>query len=153
MSRQDKSRTGGSSAMILLLLGLACGGLVALSPDIALPLTILLLPGLIYLLLDRSNGWGTARAILLFQGAACVHPVNEAWYQCTGVDGCMTMLAVPTTILWVWLAGIAAWLLTQVLPIRLKVLNDARLRHYRTTLQTQREALHAEWGLGNAISE
>ncbi|MEA2792019.1 MAG: hypothetical protein QOG73_4425, partial [Acetobacteraceae bacterium] len=36
----------GLSGMIVLLLGLAVGGLIALSPDIALPMVVLVLPGL-----------------------------------------------------------------------------------------------------------
>ncbi|HYZ23498.1 MAG TPA: hypothetical protein VE690_15220 [Rhodopila sp.] len=146
MSGHAEKRAGGG-ALTLLLLGLGCGGLVALSPDIALPLAVLLLPGLIYLMVDHSEGWGVARAVLLFQAAACVRPISDAWYQCSGVDGCMSMLAAPATILWVWLVGGAAWLLTQVLPIGLKLLNDMRLRHYRSALQARREALNAEWGL------
>jgi hypothetical protein len=54
---------------------------------------------------------------------------------------------------WVWLAGAAAWLLTQVLPVGLKLLNDTRLRHYRAALQVRRDALSAEWGLDRASSE
>jgi hypothetical protein len=66
------------ASLIVLLLALAGGALVALSPDIALPLVILLLPGLLALVLDRSPGCGVARAILLFQLASCVHPVMSA---------------------------------------------------------------------------
>ena len=69
----------GMGGLIVLLLGLAGGGLIALSPDIALPLAVLLLPGLLALMLDRSPGYAIARAMLLFQGVACVHPVLDAW--------------------------------------------------------------------------
>jgi hypothetical protein len=138
---------GAAGALILLLLGLACGGVMALSPDIGLPLLILLLPGLIYLVVDRSAGWATARAILLFQAAACVHPVAAAWYQCSGVDGCMSMLAAPTTVLRVWLIGGVGWLMAQTVPIALRLLNDWRLRHYRVLLEQRRASLSKEWGL------
>ena len=137
----------GMGGLIVLLLGLAGGGLIALSPDIALPLAVLLLPGLLALILDRTPGCAVARAILLFQAAACVHPVMDAWYRCAGIDGCMSYLAEWPTVLRVWLAAAAAWVMIQTLPLGLKVLDDHRLRSRRSVLAARREALTAEWGL------
>ena len=135
------------AGLIVLLLALAGGGLIALSPDIALPLAVLLLPGLIALMFDRSHGCGVARAILLFQGAACVHPVMGAWYRCAGIDGCMGYLADWQSILPAWLAAAAGWTMSQVLPLGLKMLDDYRLRHRGAALIARRQALVEEWGL------
>jgi len=137
----------GAGGLIVLLLALAGGGLIALSPDIAVPLAVLLLPGLLALILDRTPGCGVARAILLFQGAACVHPVIDAWYRCDGIDGCMSYLAEWPAVIRVWLAAAGAWVAIQVLPLGLKVLDDYRLRHRRSVLAARREAITAEWGL------
>jgi hypothetical protein len=137
----------GLGGLIVLLLGLAGGGLIALSPDIALPMAVLLLPGLLALMLDRSPGYGIARAMLLFQGAACVHPVLGAWYRCAGIDRCMSYLTEWPTTLWVWLAAGTAWLLSQILPLGLKVMDDYRLRYRRSALQAKRQTLAEEWGL------
>jgi hypothetical protein len=134
-------------ALVVLLLALAGGGLIALSPDIALPLAILLLPGLLALILDRTPGWGVARAILLCQGAACVHPVIDAWYRCAGIDGCMDYLAEWPTVVRAWLAAGGGWLMVQAVPLGLKVLDDYRLRYRRSVLIDRRAALAAEWGL------
>ncbi|HEY4042791.1 MAG TPA: hypothetical protein VGM32_13225 [Rhodopila sp.] len=145
--------SGGSSVgrglggLLVLLLALAAGGLIALSPDIALPMALLLLPGLVALVLDRSPGCGVARAILLFQGASCVHPAMNAWYRCAGIDGCMSYLGEWQSILPVWLAAAVAWVLTQVLPLGLKLLADYRLRHRSAALVARRQALVEEWGL------
>ncbi len=138
----------GAGGLAVLLLAAAAGLLLALSPDIATPLAVLLLPGLIALMLDKSLGCGVARAILLCQAAACVHPVADAWYQCSGIDGCMRYLADWRSILSAWLAAAAAWVMTQVLPLALKILNDQRLKHRRTTLLARRVKLIDEWGLG-----
>jgi hypothetical protein len=138
----------GMAGLIVLLLGLAGGGLIALSPDIALPLAVLLLPGLLALIVDRTPGCAVARAILLFQAASSVHPVMDAWYRCAGIDGCMNYLAEWPTVLRVWLAAAAAWVLIQTLPLGLKVLDDRRLRTRRSVLAARRDALTAEWGLG-----
>ena len=139
----------GMRGLIVLLLGLAGGGLIALSPDIALPLAVLLLPGLLALVLDRTPGCSVARAILLFQAAACVHPVVDSWYRCAGIDGCMSYLAEWPTVLRSWLAAAAAWVVSQIMPLVLKVLDDYRLRYRRSALVAKREALAAEWGLGD----
>ena len=137
----------GMRGLIVLLLGLAGGGLIALSPDIAMPLAVLLLPGLFALVLDRTPGCGVARAMLLFQAAACVHPVVDSWYRCAGIDGCMSYLAEWPNVLQAWLAAAAAWVVTQVLPLILKVVDDSRLRFRRSTLLAKRQALATEWGL------
>jgi hypothetical protein len=137
----------GMAVLLVLLLALGGGGLIALSPDIALPLTVLLLPGLLALILDQTPGCGVARAILLFQGAACVHPVMNAWYRCAGIDGCMSFLAEWPAVLRVWLAAGAAWVVVQTLPLGLKMVDDYRLRHRRAALTTRRDAIVAEWGL------
>jgi hypothetical protein len=142
----------GMAGMIVLLLGLAGGGLIALSPDIAMPLVVLLLPGLFALILDRTPGCGVARAVLLFQAAACVHPVMDAWYRCAGIDGCMGYLAGWPTVLRVWLAAAAAWVSVHILPLGLKVLDDYRLRYRRSMLMERRDALAAEWGLDDTPS-
>lgn len=137
----------GMSGLLVLLLALAGGGLIALSPDIALPMAVLLLPGLLALVLDRTPGCGVARAMLLFQGAACVHPVMEAWYRCAGIDRCMSYLAEWPAVLQAWLAAAAAWALIQILPLGIKVLDEYRLRHRRSVLTARREVLASEWGL------
>jgi hypothetical protein len=135
------------AGLIVLLLALAAGGLIALSPDIALPLAVLLLPGLLALIIDRTPGCGVARAILLFQGAACVHPVMNAWYRCAGIDGCMSYLAEWPTVLRIWLAAAGAWVMIQLLPVGLKLLDDYRLRYRRSVLVARRTAIAAEWGM------
>jgi len=43
--------------------------------------------------------------------------------------------------------AVAAWVVTQILPIGLKLLSDYRVNGRRTALQARREKLVAEWGL------
>jgi hypothetical protein len=137
----------GAAGLGILLLGLASGGLLALSPDIAMPLAVLMLPGLIALVLDRSPGCGLAQAVLLFQATACVHSVAEAWYGCAGVDSCMGFLASTPLVMRTWLAGAAAFMIAQILPLVLKALDDRRLQKRRAVLIARRETLLSEWGL------
>ncbi len=137
----------GINGFVVLLLALAGGVLIALASDIALPVAILLLPGLLALPFDRSPGCGVARAILLFQLAACAHAILGAWYRCDGIDGCMDELAAWPAIFPAWLAGATAWLLTQILPLALKMLDDYRTDHRRQALAERRQFLIDEWGL------
>jgi len=132
---------------LLLVIGLGGGGLIALSPDIAIPLIVLLLPGLITLLIDPTPGAALARAMLLFQGATCVDPVASGWYRCAGIHGCLHYLCDPPTVARSWLAALTAWLVAQVLPIGLKMLDDHRLKKARATLVKRRADLIDEWGL------
>jgi hypothetical protein len=137
----------GLNGLLVLLLALAGGALIAMSPDIALPLAILLLPGLLALMFDRSPGGAVARATLLFQAAACVHPILHAWYRCEGVDGCMADLTDWPSLLAAWLTAAFAWLLTQIVPLGLKMLDDHRVAQRRQTLAERRQTLVEEWGL------
>jgi hypothetical protein len=128
-------------------LGIGVGSLIALSPDLAVPLVLLLLPSLVVLLIDQEPSLGHARAMLLFQAAACFNPVRSAWYQCSGLEGCLSQLCQPAAVMRAWLCAAAAWLLTEILPIALKLLEDYRLRGHRAALQRRRQELAAEWGL------
>ena len=138
----------------LLALGMtiAIAALLAMSPDLAVPAVFLLLPGLVTLLIDTTPGLGLARAMLLFQSAVCIGPVQHAYYDCSGLSACMTRICTPMTVLAAWLAAACAWALTEVAPIALRLLEDVRLRARRVDLQKQRADLVEEWGLEPAGS-
>ncbi|PPQ28119.1 hypothetical protein [Rhodopila globiformis] len=136
-----------AGGLVVLLLGLIGGGLIALAPDIAVPAGILLAPGLVAFMLDPTPGHALARAMLLFQAAAALRPLDQAWFRCEGLHACMGTLAQPRQVLLVWIMAALAWLLTQILPIGLKLLSDYRVRVRRATLEARRDRLIAEWGL------
>ncbi|HVY15222.1 MAG TPA: hypothetical protein VHB27_08345 [Rhodopila sp.] len=135
--------------LLLLILVLGVGALIALSPDLAIPVALLLLPGLVTLLLDRSPGLTLARAMLVFQAVASIGPVHRAFYACTGLHECLARIDRPRSVLIAWLAAAVAWALCELAPIGLRLLDDARLRIRRAELQKQRAELMAEWGLND----
>ncbi len=142
------NRLGGAAgALFVLLVGLAGGGLIALAPDIAVPAGLLLAPGLAAFLFDPTPSRSVACAMLLFQAAAAVRPVAEAWYRCEGMQSCMDTLGRPRLVVTVWAMAALAWLLTQALPIGLKAVSDYRVSLRRAVLRERREALVADWGL------
>nr|WP_294501057.1 hypothetical protein [uncultured Rhodopila sp.] len=142
------AKLGGAAAGIMvLLLGLAAGGLIAVAPDIALPAAVLLAPGLIAFTFDPTPRRAVARAMLLFQTAAGFQPLSDAWSRCEGIESCMDTLVQPRTVLTVWLMAAVAWVLTQTLPIALKLLSDYRVRARRAALEVRRDRLIEDWGL------
>jgi hypothetical protein len=136
--------------MLFLTLAVSVGALIAFSSDLAVPVLLLLLPGLVTLLIDRSPGLQLARAMLVFQTIVAVGPVHRAYYDCSGLHACLARVCQPTTVLMVWLAAAGAWTLSEMVPIGLHMLDDMRLRDRRADLLKQRADLTAEWGISEA---
>jgi len=139
------SRTGGG--MLLLIIGLACGGAIAVAPDIATAIMVLQIPGAAALLLDPSPGRGIGKTMLLCQGAATVHPIVTIWYQCDQIRACVALAPQRTTMLTIILAAAGGFVLAQALPLVLKLLDDARLRIRCERLVMERQQLVGEWEL------
>ncbi len=59
----------------------------------------------------------------------------------------MDTLVRPRAVLTVWLMAAVAWMLTQALPIGLKLLSDYRVRARRAALQARHDRLIEDWGL------
>jgi hypothetical protein len=131
--------------LMLLIVGLGCGAIIAVTPDIAAAILVLLLPGIISLLIDPTPGRGVGRTILLFQAAASVGPVSQIWYQCDGLNACVSMATDRRTVLVVMLAGGFGFVLTLILPMILKVVDDGRMQIRRSRLVEERQKLVDEW--------
>jgi hypothetical protein len=139
------SRLGGG--LMLLVVGLGCGGVIAMAPDITAAALVLQIPGVLAWLVDPTSGKAIGRTILLFQAAASVHPIVSIWFQCDGLGACVAMVAERRTLLTVLLAVAGGFALTQVLPLILKLLDDARMKIRRAGLIAEREKLVEEWAL------
>ena len=59
----------------------------------------------------------------------------------------MDTLVHPRAVLMVWPMAAVAWVLTQILPIGLKLLSDYRVRARRAALEARRDRLVEDWGL------
>jgi hypothetical protein len=139
------SRTG--SGMALLIVGLACGGAIAIAPDIAAAVMVLLIPGALALILDPSPGRAIGKTMLLCQSAASVHPIVSIWSQCDGLRECVALVTDRRTVLIIVLAAAGGFVLAQALPMVLKVLDDARIKVRCEHLTMERQKLLAEWEL------
>lgn len=139
------SRMGGW--LVVLAVGLVCGGVIAIAPDIAAAALVLQIPGVVVLLLDPSPGRAIGKTVLLFQAAASVRPVVAIWFRCDGLRACVALVTERRTILIVLLAAAGGFALTQILPLGLKLLDDARLKIRGDHLAAERQKLIDEWEL------
>ena len=144
-AKAASGKQGGGSLMWLQ--GLACGGLAALVPGIALQVGILLLPAIAALILDREHGKPVARAVLLCTLAASVEPMRALWNSGQGADLGFSLVADLHAITLTWSAAAGGWLLTQVIPVAVGMVLGTTADRRSTELQEARARLMEEWGL------
>jgi hypothetical protein len=139
--------TGGKGRSLVWIQGLACGVLAALVPSLALMVAILLGPGLVALALDHEPGKPVARAIILAGLAACVRPVIALWSSGHGWDISMTLISDIGTVGTAWSAAAGAWLLTEIVPIGVRIVLEGAAMARAAQLRSARFKLQEEWGL------
>ncbi len=150
MAKAKTKATSGkqSGGSLMWLQGLACGGLAALVPGIALQVGILLLPAIVALMLDRAAGKPVARAILLCALAASVEPMRALWNSGQGLDLGFSLVADFHAVTLTWSAAAGGWLLTQVIPVAVRMVLDTTADKRASDLREARARLIEEWGLG-----
>ncbi len=129
------------------LQGLLCGGLAACAPATALLLAILLAPALAMLAFERGQGRPVTRIMLLFGLSATVFPTLALWNTGHTVDTAFVLAADSRTLAIAWVAASGGWLLSEIVPIlmRLALMSASRVKRQR--LHTMRDRCAAEWGL------
>lgn len=132
------------------LQGLLCGGLAACAPATALLLTVLLAPALAMLAFERKPGRPVTRTMFLFGLSATVFPILALWNVGHTVDAAFTLATDPRTLAIAWGAAGGGWLLTEIVPIMMRLVLVSALRVKRQRLHTMRDRCAAEWGLESA---
>ncbi len=148
--KAPKSATApkGKGNIAIWLQGLACGTCVALAPGPSMLVGVLLAPAIAMLMVDRTPGRPAARAVLLCGAAASVGPLTMLWRMGGANTGnSLAMLSDPAVFSGPWAACAAGWLLTQMLPIGIRVVLEATSLSRAARLRAERERLAAEWGL------
>ena len=135
------------TGLLLLIAGLCCGMLVAVAPDIAGAVLILQLPGGLILLFDPTPGRAIGRTVLLFAAAATVGPIADIWFQCDGLRQCVAMAATTHTILVMLLYAASGFMLTQLLPLLFRLLDERRQKVRLAELVAARAKIAEEWQL------
>lgn len=129
------------------LSGLACGVLAAIAPGVAILVAGLLAPGIVALRLDREPGRPIARTVLTFGLAGCVQPVIALWNTGESFGAAVAIVTDPTTLGIAWAAAAAGWLLTQIVPLIVRAVLEARFLARTVRLRSVRGRLIEAWGL------
>jgi hypothetical protein len=145
MARKKANKAKGKARGGLLLPGLVCGAGAAVAPATCAVLAVLLAPAIVMVLVDREPGRPAARAILLCGSAACVGPLITTWRM--GGDSTWTLLSDSTVIGCAWAACALGWLLSQVLPVALRIAFSANTATRSALLRAERERLTKAWRL------
>lgn len=149
-TQQDKGEVAGSHRSVVWLSGLACGVLATILPGIATVAAGLLAPGVVALRLDREPGRPVARTVLTCGLAGCVHPVITLWNTGQSFQTAIAIITDPTTIGIAWGAAGAGWLLTQIIPLVVRVALEAVALGRSTRLRATRSQIAEAWGLDGA---
>jgi hypothetical protein len=127
--------------------GLVCGALVTLATPTAILGGVLLLPTILVYLTDAAEGRATLRAVLLFGLAASLRPLLTLWSGGHTVDLSLSLLSDLATPVVAWSAQGAGWLLSQLIPLVVRVTLEAQMRLEVARLRAERAKLAEEWGL------
>jgi hypothetical protein len=149
----DKGEAAGSNRSVVWLSGLACGVLAAILPGIATVAAGLLAPGLVALRLDQEPGRPVARTVLTCGLAGCVHPVIMLWNLGQSFQAALAIVTDPKTICIAWSAAGAGWLLTQIVPLGVRVALEAVALGRSTRLRAMRSRIAEAWGLNGSYDE
>jgi len=133
--------------LLLLLGGLGCGAMIAVAPEIAGAVIVLQLPGALVLLFDPTPGHAVGRTVMLFAAAATIRPITTIWLQCDGLRQCVGMASGTRTILTMLLYAAFGFMLTQLLPILLQLVDERRVKTRLTELTAERARIAEEWEL------
>ncbi len=132
---------------MLWLQGMLCGVLAALATPTALLMGVLLAPGLVGLALDRAPGRPIARALLLFGLSATVGPLMALWKAGHTMEIAAGLAFDPGTLAWAWAVAAAGWLLSQTLPLLIRLTLELAALSRKLRIKLLRTRYAEEWGL------
>jgi hypothetical protein len=144
--RTPPARRGGS---LLWLQGLACGAVVTLATPSAVLLAVLLVPALLAMLLDDRSGRPLVRPVVLAGLAAAVRPLATLWHNGHTMGASIALVSDIGVLAVAWAAEAAAWLLTEIAPVMIRLVLDGRSLTRSIYLRARRAHYEAEWGLAS----
>jgi hypothetical protein len=136
----------GRHRSFIWLEGLLCGALATLATPTALLLAVLLGPALVAALLDRQPGRPVARSIALCSLCGIVGPMRELWSAGHSLGAALALAADPDVLAWAWGAAACGWLLSELVPVMVRVVLEASTLSRAASLRAARARYEAEWG-------
>jgi hypothetical protein len=127
--------------------GLICGGLAAWLPGTATLGAIMLAPGLIAYLTDRSPSRPVGRAVLFFGATIAPHSLIALWHAGNSVATSLAMAGDMRRVAAAWAIQAGGWLLAELAPLAARLLLEAKAQARIAILRRRRVRLEDEWGL------
>jgi hypothetical protein len=137
-------KTGGGLTAVQ---GLAAGAALVGAPSLFLLLAVLLAPGVLSLMADRSPGRPVSRASLLAGLALSVAPAWHLWLIGLSVDHALGLLADIGNLARAWSAGACGWLACELAPFGVAALFEIQTERRKRRLIARRAELVGEWNL------
>jgi hypothetical protein len=148
-ANRTQAATGGARSLVWLS-GLACGILATIAPGLAIVAVTLLGPGLVVVRLDREPGRAVTRTVLTCGLAACVNPAVALWNSGQSVGAAIAIASDPLVLAVAWGAAAAGWLMTQLMPLLVRMVLEAASLAHATRIRALRGRLVGDWGLDQA---
>ncbi len=125
--------------------GLACGGLLAFAPALALLATALLWPIGLALVMDKAPGRPVARGVALCAAAAAMGPIRSAWSGGLALEASLALATDLRVLAGTWCAAAAGWLLSELAPFAARAALDGASAARAARLRAERERLRARF--------
>jgi hypothetical protein len=145
------ARSQGKSALPWGL-GLACGAAAAVATPTAVLVAALLGPALLTFMLDPAEGKPVARCVLLCGLSAAAFPLMALWSGGHTMDLSLSLLGDPASVVVAWTVQGAGWLLAELAPLMVLLLQNSHGAARAHRLRTARAHLADEWGLPQEIA-
>ena len=120
---------------------------MAVAPGAALLVACLLTPGVLAVRLDREPGKPVARTVISCGLAGCVRPmlmVLDADFSFDAATAAMTDTVILCTA---WSAAAGGWLLTQLIPVGVRVVLEVNALTHAAALRLASERIRVAWKL------
>lgn len=129
------------------LFGMGCGVVATLATPTAILAGLLLAPALCAWMLDVSPARTLGRAMLFCGLAAALRPMLVLWGGRDSIAASLALAGDLPTLGIAWVAQAAAWLLGELAPLAVGLVQMARNRARIARLRAERTRLEEEWGL------
>ena len=145
-------RTEKKGGGITAVQGLAAGAALVGAPSLFLLLGVLLAPGMLCLISERTPGRPVARAALLAGHAHSIAPAWHLWSMGLTLDHALSLLSDVGTLARTWCAGAFGWLICELAPLGVNAVLEVQSERHQKKLIERRKMLIKEWNL-KAVDE
>jgi hypothetical protein len=130
----------------LWLQGLVCGAALSFATAPAMLLVVLLLPGLVAYVVERTPGKPISESMLLLGLATTFTPLRVLWEGGHTMEACIPLISDPARLGLSWMAAASGWLMYEAAQMIARQLGEHGARRKMNQLRKERAELVTEWG-------